>query len=174
MPSLRHLWFDNRHLLGDVAGQTLLAALEALGSRPRETILNTGDRLAAISLTLAQAFCRTAPAAWQAFGVKGFSRWVKIGELLAAEEPSSRDGAAAYFAVDPHALARLGLPLAEEWAAIRRDTLKVSRRLGTQFLQTSAPLLATLPEPLSQRLRAWARSEEHTSELQSLRHLVCR
>ena len=156
MPSLRHLWFDNRHLLGDAAGQALLAALEALDSRPRETILNTGDRLAAISLTLAQAFCRTAPAAWQTFGAKGFSRWVRLGERLAAEEPSSRDGAAAYFAVDPHALARLGLALAEEWAGIGRDTLKVSRRLGTQFLQTSAPLLAALPAPLPQRLRAWA------------------
>ncbi|HJY83830.1 MAG TPA: VWA domain-containing protein [Candidatus Binatia bacterium] len=156
MPSLRHLWFDNRHLLGDAAGQALLAALEALSPRSRETILNTGDRLAAISLTLAQAFCRTAPAAWQAFGVKRFSRWVRIGEHLAVEEPSSRDGAAAYFAIDPHVLARLGLEFAEEWAAIGRDTLKVSRRLGTQFLQTSAPLLATLPEPLPQRLRAWA------------------
>jgi nitric oxide reductase NorD protein len=156
MSSLRHLWFDNRHLLGDAAGQALVAALEALGPRPRETILNTGDRLAAVSLTLAQAFCRAAPAAWRAWGAKGFSHWVRIGERLAAEEPASRDGAAAYFAVDPHALARLGLPLAEEWAAIGRDTLKVSRRLGTQFLQTSAPLLATLPEPVPQRLRAWA------------------
>ncbi len=156
MPSLRHLWFDNRHLLGDAAGQALLAALEALGSRSRETILSTGDRLATISLTLAQAFCRTAPAAWQAFGAKGFSRWVRIGEHLAVAEPSSRDGAAAYFAIEPHVLARLGLELAEEWAAIGRDTLKVSRRLGTQFLQTSAPLLATLPEPLPRRLRAWA------------------
>jgi nitric oxide reductase NorD protein len=156
MSSLRHLWFDNRHLLGDAAGQRLLAALEALGARPREVILHTGDRLAAISLTLAQAFCRTAPAAWQAFGTTAFSRWVKIGEQLAADEPSSRDGAAAYFVIDPHALARLGLPLAEEWAAIGRDTLKISRRLGSQFLQTSAPLLATLPEPLPQRLRAWA------------------
>ena len=156
MASLRHLWFDNRHLLGDAAGQALLAALEALGPRPRETILATGDRLATISLTLAQAFCRTAPAAWQAFGAKGFLRWMRVGERLAAEEPSSRDGAAAYFAIDPRALARLGLDLAEEWAALGRDTLKVSRRLGTQFLQTSAPLLAALPVPLRQRLRAWA------------------
>src|SRR5262245_2918969 len=124
MPSLRHLWFDNHHLLGDAVGQALLAALEALGSRPRETILSTGDRLAALSLTLAQAFCRTAPAAWQAVGAKGFARWVRIGEHLAVAEPSSRDGAAAYFAIDPHVLARLGLSLAEEWAAIGRDTLQ--------------------------------------------------
>lgn len=156
MPSLRHLWFDNRHLLGDAAGQALLAALEALGPRPRETVLATGDRLAAISLTLAQAFCRTAPTAWRAFGAKGFSRWVKVGEYLASEEPTSREGAAAYFAIDPHELARVGLELAEEWAAIGRETLKISRRLGTQFLQTSAPLLPILPAPLPQRLRSWA------------------
>src|SRR5262245_8648230 len=135
---LRHLWFDNRHLLGDAAGQALLAALQSLGPRPRETILATGDRLAAVSLTLAQAFCRTAPAAWRAFWARGFARWVNIGERLAGEEPISRDGAAAYFAIDPHALARLGLAIVEEWAAIGRDTLKISRRLGTQFLQTSA------------------------------------
>ena len=148
MPSLRHLWFDNRHLLGDAAGQALLAELEALGARPRETILATGDRLAALSLSLAQTFCRSAPAAWRAFGAKGFPRWVKIGERLASEEPASRDGATAYFTIAPHLLSSLGLDLAEEWAAIGRDTLKVSGRLGTQFLQTSAPLLALLPAPL--------------------------
>src|SRR5713101_2759159 len=108
MPSLRHLWFDHRHLLGDAAGQALLAALEALGPRPRETILTTGDRLAAISLTLAQAFCRTAPTAWRVFRAKGFPRWVQIGERLAGEEPTSRDGAVAYFAIDPDRLTHLG------------------------------------------------------------------
>lgn len=156
MPSLRHLWFDNRHLLGDAAGQALLAALTALGPRPYETILATGDRLAALSLTLAQVFCRNAPAAWRAFGAKRFSRWVQIGERLACEEPTSRDGAAAYFAINPSTLSEVGLDLAEEWAAIGRDTLKVSRRLGTRFLQTSAPLLGSLPAPQAPRLRAWA------------------
>ena len=61
MSSLRHLWFDSRHLLGNPAGQALLVELDALGGRTRETILATGDRLAALSLTLAQAFCRAAP-----------------------------------------------------------------------------------------------------------------
>lgn len=155
MPSLRHLWFDSRHLLGDVSGQALLAELEALGFRPREVILTVGDRLAAISLTLAQVFCRNAPAAWRVFGAKTFLRWVTIGERLASEEPSSRDGAAAYFAIDPYILLKLGLDVAETWATIGRDTLRVSRRLGSQFLQTSAPLLAFLPAPLPSRLRAW-------------------
>jgi len=155
MPSLRHLWFDNRHLLGDASGQALLAEMEALGPRPRETILAIGDRLAAISLTLAQAFCRNAPAAWQVFG-STFPRWVAVGERLASEEPASRDGAVAYFSLDPHVLFKLGLDVAEAWATIGRETLKVSRRLGSQFLQTSAPLLALLPPPPLPRLQAWA------------------
>jgi len=156
MSSLRHLWFDSRHLLGDAAGQALLSDLERLETKPREAILTTGDRLAAFSLTLAQTFCRHAPRAWRTFGAKEFLRWVQIGERLASTEPTSRDGAAAYFAIDPQALARLGLDIADEWAEIGRNTLRVSRRLGSQYLQTSAPLLATLPGPLPQRLRAWA------------------
>ena len=162
MSSLRHLWFDSRHLLGDAAGQELLSALERLGAKSREVILATGDRLAAVSLTLAQTFCRHAPRAWQTFGTKEFTRWVQIGERLASSEPTSRDGAAAYFAVDPRALARLGLDMADEWAEIGRRTLGISRRLGSQYLQTSAPLLASLPGPLPQRLRAWA---QHGSAL---------
>ena len=153
---MRHLWFDNRHLLGDAAGQSLLAELTALNPRTRETILAAGDRLAALSLTLAQAFCRNAPAAWRVFGAKGFRRWLKIGERLAGEEPVSRDGAVAYFAIDPSVLDRLGLDVVEEWAAIGRKTLQVSRRLGTRFLQTTAPLLGLLPVPPIPRLRAWA------------------
>jgi hypothetical protein len=156
MSSLRHLWFDNRHLLGDAAGRQLLAELEALGSRPREAILTAGDRLAAVSLTLAQSFCRHAPAAWKVFGAEAFSRWVTVGERLAAEEPSSREGAAAYFAIAPATIARLGLEAVAAWAEIGRDTLKVSRRLGSQFLQASAPLLAAIPDPVLPRLHAWA------------------
>ena len=157
MSSLRHLWFDSRHLFGNSAGQTLLTELDALGPRTRETLLANGDRLAALSLTLAQTYCRAAPAAWRVFGAKEFPRWVAIGERLASEEPSSRDGAAAYFAIDPHSLSLIGLDIAEEWSEIGRETLKVSRRLGSQFFQSSAPFLATLPSPIPDRLRAWAR-----------------
>ena len=157
MSSLRHLWFDSRHLLGNPAGQTLLTELDALGTRTRETILLIGDRLAAISLTLAQTFCRVAPAAWRTFGAKEFPRWVAIGERLAGEEPASRDGAAAYFTIDPHSLSLIGLDIAEEWSEIGRGTLQVSRRLGSQFFQSSAPLLVTLPAPIPDRLGAWVK-----------------
>ncbi|MBM4257775.1 MAG: VWA domain-containing protein [Deltaproteobacteria bacterium] len=157
MSSLRHLWFDSRHLLGNATGQTLLTDLDALGARTREMLLATGDRLAALSLTLAQTYCRVAPAAWRIFGTKEFPRWVAIGERLAGEEPSSREGATAYFTIDPQSLPQIGLDTVEAWSEIGRETSKVSRRLGTQYFMSSAPLLATLPAPIPDRLRAWAR-----------------
>ncbi len=156
MSSLRHLWFDTRHLLGDEPGRTLSAELEALTSEVRETILSTGDRLAEISLTLAQAFCRQAPTAWRVFGAEGFGRWTAVGEDLAGQVPASRDGAVAYFAIPPDLVRRRGLEQAQEWVAIGRDVLRVSRRLGTQFFQASAPLFDQLPVPFGPRLRAWA------------------
>ena len=156
MSSLRHLWFDTRHLLGDEPGQRLAAELDALTAEARETIFTTGDRLAAVSLTLAQAFCRKAPAAWRVFPPDAFLRWARLGEDLAGHEPGSRDGAVAYFAIDPDTIAQIGFEQADEWVSIGRDVLSVSRRLGGQFFQSSAPLLADLPTPFGHRLRTWA------------------
>lgn len=171
MSSLRNLWFDTRHLPGHMREDggkrgtsaeeadrpSVLAELDALGAGEREAILSIGDRLASISLTLAQVYCRSAPAAWRAFGEQGFQRWVALGERLAGQEPTSRDGAAVYFSVPPAELAALGLEQTEAWVSIGRELLRVSRRLGSQFLQTSALLLPRLPEPLLPRLRAWAK-----------------
>ncbi len=157
MSSVRNLWFDTRHLLGGPRGQALLAELDALPAPARETLLAAGDRLADSSLTLAQVFCRNAPAAWQAFGEDRFTHWVQVGEQFVRHEPTSREGAVAYFSIPPDALARLGWDQVEAWVAVGCEVLQVSRRLGAQFLQTSAPLLPDLPAPLTERLHAWAR-----------------
>ena len=157
MSFVRNLWFDSRHLLGDERGHALLAELDALPAPARETLLAAGDRLADSSLTLAQVFCRNAPAAWHTFGEERFARWVRVGERFVRDEPTSREGAAAYFSIPPDTLARLGWEQVEAWAAIGREVLQVSRRLGAQFLQTSAPLLPSLPAPFTDRLHAWAR-----------------
>ena len=157
MSSVRNLWFDTRHLLGGPRGQALLTELDALPAPARETLLAAGDRLADSSLTLAQVFCRNAPAAWQAFGEDRFAHWVQVGEQFVRHEPTSREGAVAYFSIPPDALARLGWDQVEAWVAVGCEVLQVSRRLGAQFLQTSAPLLPDLPAPLTERLHAWAR-----------------
>ena len=107
MSSVRNLWFDSRHLLGDERGHALLAELDALPAAAREILLAAGDRLAGSSLTLAQVFCRNAPAAWYTFGEDGFAQWVRVGERFVRDEPTSREGAAAYFSIPPDALARL-------------------------------------------------------------------
>src|SRR5436190_20813884 len=104
MDRLRSLWFESRHL--DVGAPRVRAELDALAPDVREEVLATGDRLAAVSLTLAQQYCRRAPAA-RRLGDDAFQRWVQHGAALATEEPSSRDAAAAYFAVAPEPLAAL-------------------------------------------------------------------
>ena len=157
MSSVRTLWFDTRHLLGGARGQALLAELDALPAPVRETLLAAGDRLADSSLTLAQVFCRNAPAAWRVFGEERFAQWVRVGERFVRHEPTSREGAVAYFSIPPDALARLDWNQVEAWVAIGREVLQISRRLGVQFLQTSAPLLPSLPAPLTEHLHAWAK-----------------
>ena len=82
---------------------------------------------------------------------------MRVGERFIRDEPTSREGATAYFSIPPDVLARLGWDQVEAWAAIGREVLQVSRRLGAQFLQTSAPLLPILPAPLKDRLHAWAK-----------------
>ncbi len=134
-----------------------MAELDALPAPARETLLEAGDRLANSSLTLAQVFCRNAPAAWHTFGEDRFAQWVRVGERFVRDEPTSREGAAAYFSIPPDVIARLGWDQIEAWASIGREVLQVSRRLGAQFLQTSAPLLPILPAPLKDRLHAWAK-----------------
>src|SRR2546423_10698926 len=44
----------------------------------------------------------------------------------------------------------------------------------TEALGLSLPMSATIPAPHAERFRCAERSEEHTSELQSLAYLVCR
>ena len=156
MASLRHLWFDSRHLLGDESGRRLLANLDTLDPKERDAVLSIGDRLAHISLTLAQAYCRSAVSAWRTFAPRAFTRWVRVGERLAATEPVSREGASAYFGIDPQALSHLGLEVAEGWTHIGREVLSSSRRLGTLFLQTTAPLLPHLAGPPLTLLQEWA------------------
>lgn len=158
MPAIRNLWFETPHLLDNVRGRALLLELDILPDRARQNIMAAGDDLAEFSLTLAQTFCYNAPTAWKTFGGTQFAKWFDIGKGLVDRDPSSREGAVAYFSISPVDLEQVGLAKAESWASIGREVLKTSRRLGSQFLETSAPLLNELQSPLEEQLRAWARN----------------
>ena len=151
MDRLRSLWFESRHL--DAGAPRLRAELDALDPDAREEILAIGDRLAAVSLTLAQQYCRRAPAA-RRLGADAFRRWVDLGTALATEEPASRDAAAAYFAAPPEPIATLPETSARLWSGLARRTLAVSRRLGELFVAGSAGILAELDDR-DTRLAAW-------------------
>src|ERR1039458_10818244 len=71
-----------------------------------------------------------------------------------------------------------GLPRAGAWYFFFNDT--ATTEIYTLSLHDALPISGGLPAPISVPRIAgrpaccWPRSEEHTSELQSLRHLVCR
>ncbi|MEB2283490.1 MAG: hypothetical protein B6D46_06950 [Polyangiaceae bacterium UTPRO1] len=139
MRHLRSLWYESRHL--DASAPELRVRLAALHEPARARLLAAGDRLAATSLTLAQQYCRQAPAAW-ALGEAAFARWLAGGERLAAGEHGSRHAAAAYFAAAPAALASVPAADLDAWLTLAGDVLMASRRLGEAFVAASVPLLA--------------------------------
>jgi hypothetical protein len=151
MQRLRSVWFESRHL--DTGAPTLRAELAALDAAAHAEVLAVGDRLAAVSLTLAQQYCRRAPAAW-ALGRDRFVRWVRCGEALATEEPASRDAAAAFFSLPADAIGTLADGDLEAWLALARRVLGAARRLGELFVAGSGPVLAELPDRV-RRLEAW-------------------
>jgi len=151
MDRLRSVWFESRHL--DAGAPALRAELAALGSDACESVLAVGDRLAAVSLTLAQQYCRRAPAAWQ-LGEDFFRRWVAHGETLATVEPASREAAAAYFAVGVESLAALPADDLDAWIALACRVLGASRRLGELFVAGSGSVLSELGDR-RRRLDAW-------------------
>jgi hypothetical protein len=148
---IRSLWFESRHL--DTGAPELRATIAALPEDARETLLTVGDRLAAISLTLAQQYCRQAPAAW-ALGVAAFLRWVAGAERLAGGDHGSRNAAAAYFALAPETITSLRPADLEGWLRLAHDVLVTSRRLGEAFVTASGPILAELT-PVGGRLERW-------------------
>jgi nitric oxide reductase NorD protein len=151
MSRLRGLWFESRHL--DAGDSQVLPDLAALGAEEREEVLATGDRVAAVSLTLAQQYCRRAAAGWR-LGPVEFHRWVDRGLRLAAAETGSRAAAASYFALAPAALAALPATDVDTWIDLSCRVLEASRRLGEVFVAESGPILGDL-DRRAQRLERW-------------------
>ncbi len=151
MSRLRGLWFDSRHLAA--GAPDLHDEIAALAESAREEMLTTGDRLADVSLTLAQRYCRRAPAALD-HGIDWFRHWVSCGERLARVDTGSRAAAAAYFALEPADLAAVPNAEIERWIALGERVLETSRRLGEVFVAESGAILGTLDRP-ADRLRRW-------------------
>ncbi|MEO6030088.1 MAG: VWA domain-containing protein [Candidatus Binatia bacterium] len=151
MSRIRSLWFESRHL--ETGAPELRATLAALPDEARAILLTVGDRLAGLSLTLAQQYCQQAPAAW-ALGPSAFARWVVGGERLAGGEHGSRNAAAAYFGLDPAMLTALPADDLETWLTLAGDVLVASRRLGEAFVAATGAVLPELPSA-TVRLQRW-------------------
>ncbi len=151
MSRIRSLWFESRHL--ETGAPELRAAIAALPDEARAILLTVGDRLAGLSLTLAQQYCRQAPAAW-ALGPSAFARWVTGGERLAGGEHGSRNAAATYFGLDPAMLTALPADDLESWLTLAGDVLVASRRLGEAFVAATSTVLPTLASA-GVRMQRW-------------------
>src|SRR5262245_64975258 len=66
------------------------------------------------------------------------------------------------------------LPISTARTARPASTPASSFQLSRRLAMTASPPAETATEPPSPFFKGKGRSEEHTSELQSLRHLVCR
>ena len=88
---------------------------DGLPTDARAAVVEVGERLAARSPLLAQAFAQHAVAAWRAFGPRGFARWAGLGEELATRGASSSEGAVAFFALAPRAFGAGALDSAAAW-----------------------------------------------------------
>jgi hypothetical protein len=150
--SQRHIWLSS-HVLDDPEGAAAHAAAVALGGPAHARVLAAGDRLAAVSATLAQRYYRSAAAAWHAFGPEGFERWLTLGEALATREPLTRDGALAFFALAPTGFGRAGLDTATAWCELGHELAATSQKLAAIFFRTSGALLRRA-DALG-RLRHW-------------------
>jgi len=152
MSDIRSLWFES-HLLSSASGKAARKRCEALGAERHAQILERGDALARSSISAAQEFYRHAAAAAQRFGVD-FDAWIAIGASLAGDEPQVREGAVAFFGIDPSRAAAVGLDGLRAWSAIAVGVARVSRKLATTFCETTAPMLGRVTVDV---LDAWAR-----------------
>jgi nitric oxide reductase NorD protein len=148
----RDLWLNAR-FLSTPEGAAAQRDLNDINPEVRHVALVAGDRLAAVSVTLAQQCYRHAAAAWQTFGPAGFARWLALGAELATVEPACRDGAEAYFNTAPEAFGDGGVDTATAWCALGRDLLRLSRKLGGVFFRTTATVMGQTGA--IDRLRQW-------------------
>jgi hypothetical protein len=148
----RSVWLSN-HLLDEPAGVAAHQRAMALGPESHEKILRLGDRLAEASGILAQQYYKRAGAAWDHFGDDGFLRWFSLGEELVQEPVSCREGAMAYFGVEPNAFGSRGLDSAADWCHLGCEVAAVSPKLAGIFFSTTVTLLRK-PSAM-ERLPAW-------------------
>src|SRR5205814_6508124 len=95
----------------------------------------------------------------------------RISGIVFADRPAGRRARIAGTGLDVFQVVRDYRAMDADWAHLRQ----AYHRLGEPQLRAALAHAKAFPEEIEARLAAeeHSRSEEHTSELQSLRHLVC-
>lgn len=145
-------WLDDSFLRTHAARQA-----RAVGARlddtARSLIVAQGDGLARTSVVVAQRHYLHAPAIAAAFGNDGLQRWAAAGAAFLASDPPNREAALAFFSVPVKAVLHAGADAVVAWAHAGNGLAEVSRRLASEFLSGTTPLLGRIAAP---NLAAWA------------------
>ncbi len=146
-------WVESRHLRESTGGRAALERCDTLEASIREHILLNGDEIAGTSVAVAHSYFVTAVAV-AAADPSSLADWESDGLRLFAAGAGGRDAAQGYYRLDAR-IAACERGLRAQWIEATIDISETSRRLGTQFLETTGAFLCTPPYPSTERLRAW-------------------
>ncbi|MEA2626394.1 MAG: nitric oxide reductase NorD protein [Candidatus Binatota bacterium] len=150
-------WLAALHLERAEGGEQALGVLERLSKTERGDVLAFGERIAAHGQTLAQAYSLRAPEARAALGAEAFAAWAARVVALGGAGLVSRETVAAFFALEPRAVALAGAA-ADRWIELAAEVQRVSRRLSAEFLEGTASLLRGSGARALPQIEVWARA----------------
>ena len=148
----RALWYET-HLFEDAAGKRARRNVEKLDAAVATDLLESGDRLAELSISAAQHFFRQAADVIEHFGVDSFAEWRDGGDSLLREETALREAAIAYFSISASRIQRCGVRHLLQWRDVGRDVARTSKKLAISFFSGTCPIVDQVDMTTMQ---AWA------------------
>jgi len=150
-------WLESRHLGRSDDGRAALAAFDDLPDNVRDAIVETGDALAAHSVSLAHAYFVSAARLARDDG-GALPGWQAVGQHILGADGAGRAAAQSYFRLDPLLLCAAPAELRDALGQAVADLVPHSKRLATTFAEVAGALAGATDRPDVEQLRAWRRN----------------
>lgn len=138
--TLRRSWLESRHLRATADGAAAADGLAGLEPLLGERLLEETDRVASVSVSLAQSyFARSYPVCLE--GGVTFEAWAQCFQQVLGESGEGREAAAALLEIDARRLALAEASFREDWTRRSVAMIAASRRLGTSFVKSTAGMI---------------------------------
>lgn len=150
----RPSWLESRHLERAQGGREALARFDRLAPSARERILAHGDRLAAISVSLAHAFFISAVGAAHDLGDR-FTGWEDAALRILGPSEQGRNALERFLALPPVRLVDVRDDALEAWLESTAVLAERSRRLAAGFADVFGRRLCDAPLTDPALVEAW-------------------